>query len=1342
MEKAGRMSHRSQNSIIGIEEQKKLLTELLLQANQGEIYPASLAQQRLWFIDQLCHGTAAYNVHVGLWLYGTLNLPALQSSLQEIVNRHETLRTSFRLERGELIQVIDQTCPVSLSTTDFAGVPEPYPPTYELAKRQVETPFDLGQAPLFRSQVFRISAEEHVFLCTMHHAITDAWSMQVFVKEIALLYEAFSNGRPSPLPELLIRYGDYSKWQREWCATGALQQQLSYWKRRLQNAPPVLELPKDGPRPPEQKFEGAIQTVSLPSDIVASAKALAARYHVTPFMVLLTVFEVLLFRYTDQDDVLVGVPVAGRDRTETEGLIGLFVNTVVFRNELSGNPRFTDLLSQVRETALDAFANADAPFEKVVEEIQPERSLNVEPVFQVMFSVTNAALKTQKCGDLEVFPYIVDTETSILDLSMNVVQGVDEEAWIRIEYDTNLFRRDRISRMFSHYLSLLRGVVAQADARILDLPLLTGEERAEMAEWNNTIRTYPSDCIHERIADKARQMPHGTALRYEGLALTYADMEQRAKDFAVFLRDRGVRAGDVVAICVERSLDMVPAVLGILKTGAAYLAVHPASPRQRTEFMIRDSGAVLMITDRNLTSGAGPSSCPIAYVENVSVGLGQGNEEVPAAANLDSIAYVIYTSGSTGQPKGVRVPHRGIANLIRPFSERPGVSPDDRVLAVTSLSFDAATLELMVSLACGAIVVIGTSDAASDPYQLIEILGKEKITMFFATPATWKMLVGAGWRPANRNLKILCGAEVLTAELAAELLDRSDFVWNFYGPTETTIYSTCARVMNGSPVSIGRPVDNTQCYVLDRNLSPVPLGIPGELYIGGDGLARGYLNRPDLTENRFVPNPFDGGSTQLYRTGDRVRYLKHGELEYIGRFDSQIKLRGLRVEPGEIEAALLKHPSVRDAVVMARELQKGEIQIVAYIVPERDIALDELRSALRLWLPDYMVPSAFVILNSLPLTTNGKVDRRALPLPDFDAPRTREQKSATTPEEKKLVEIWRKLLPVAEIGIHDNFFDLGGHSMLAAQFIGEIRESTGIAIPVSALFRAPTIESFARLLQQDSISKTDPVVMPLHEGDGVIPFFAVAAPGVDTAGLALLARQMGKDQSVYKLQPPAPLVWDRPFTREELRDLARECIAAMCSVQPRGPYCLGGMCEGVVIAQQMIIELESQGEEVGLFAIFDTWVLENSQIRPLWAVDYYLQRFRIFRSQPSQERQARLRRVLKRLLRPSNVPDRSGWTSVYWPTESFQPPRFRAPVLLFKRIRQPYYYIRDRQMGWGNRSEGGVEICEINCRHIEVLRQPHVQTIGQKLASRLQRIRDRQPKSNSVVTPIARRATQ
>jgi amino acid adenylation domain-containing protein len=1320
-EKADRMSYGSQNSAVGVEEQKKLLTELLLQANREEIYPASLAQQRLWFLDQLHGRSAAYNVHVGLELCGALDLNALQSSLQEIVNRHESLRTSFRLEKGDLVQVVAQTCPVILPLTDFVGVAEPYPSIYQFAKKDVETPFDLSRGPLFRAQVFRVTTEEHIFLCTMHHTITDAWSMQVFVKELSLLYEAFSNARSPALPELPIQYGDYSKWQREWCATEA-QHQLAYWKKRLENAPPVLELPKDGLRPPQQKFEGAIQTEPLASDIVASVKALATRYKVTSFMVLLAAFEVLLFRYSGQEDLLVGVPVAGRNRMETEGLIGLFVNTVVFRDKLSGNPRFTELLRQVRETALGAFANAEAPFEKVVEEVQPERNLSFGPLFQVMFSVINRALRTGKLGNLDVFPYIVETNTSIFDLNFSIVQSIDERAWIQMEYDTNLFHPDRISRLFGHYVSLLRGVTANADARILDLPLLTASEQADLAEWNHTSRPYPAVCVHQLIADKAKEVPERTAVRFEGRELTYADLEQRARAFAIGIQNSGVGVGDIVAVCAERSLDMSAALLGILKLGAAYLPIHPASPQQRIDFMIRDSGAKLMITDRKVLRALGSVSCPTLSPE--SLGSSPEVEDTAAAVSLDSTAYVLYTSGSTGEPKGVCVSHRGITNLFNAFSGEPGISADDRALAVTALSFDIATLELLLPLMRGATIVIGTSEAAQDPQQLIKILRQEQITVFQATPATWRMLVDSGWRPANRNLKIFCGGEALSAELAAELVDRSDLVWNLYGPTETTIYSTRGRVRKDSPVTIGRPIDNTQCHVLDQHLTPVPVGVPGELYLGGVGLAQGYLNRPDLTENRFISNPFDGGSTRLYRTGDQVRHLNDGELEYIGRLDSQIKIRGFRVELGEIEAALERLPAVRNAVVVARKLQAGDQQIIAYLVPDRALTSDELREALRLWLPDYMVPSAFVMLDSLPLTPNGKVDRNALPSPDSDGLRSRGSAPPTTTEEKELVEIWRKLLPVNEIGIHDSFFDLGGHSMLATQFVEAVRENTGVSIPVSALFRAPTIAAFARLLKQDSISKIDPVVMPLHEGDGEIPFFAVAAPGANTVGFALLAREMGTQQSVYQLQPTGPEVWGRPFSQEELHQLAGECIAAMRSVQPEGPYCLGGMCEGILIAQQVILELESQGQEVGLFAIFDTWVIENSQIRPLWAIDYYLQRYRIFRDQPRQERWANVRRIVKRLLQPSNAPNESGWNKAYWPSKSFQAPRFQAPVLLFKRPRQPYYYVRDPQMGWGGRSQSGVEICEVNCRHVEVLRPPHVQVIGQRLVSRLQRIRD------------------
>jgi len=827
------MPFRSRNDINSAE-QKQLLADLLSQTNGIDVYPASLAQQRLWFLDQIQHESSAYNVHLGFWLRGPLVLDSLRAALQEIVNRHDSLRTAFRLEGGELRQIVARSLTLSLPVHDIPHSEEPYAEAYRFTQREVEVPFDLREAPLYRACLIRIKEDDHVLLWTMHHIITDSWSMQIMARELAAVYAAFSNGEPSPLSDLHIGYGDYSEWQHQWLETEQVHQQVFYWKNQLQNAPPVLELPKDGPRPPEQTFRGASQTVPLSNEIIAGIRQLAARWQTTPFTLLLAAFKILLYRYSGQPDLLVGVPVAGRNRVETEGLVGFFVNTLVLRDDLSGNPQFPHLVAQVRETALDAFANADVPFEKVVEVLKPERNLSYNPIFQVMFSVIKAAVQSHTFGNLTASTYVVTPTTSIVDLVATLIEGVDGQWWAQIDHNTDLFESKRITQMLEDYLAVLQAIVANPETRILDLPVAA-------ADWN------------------------------------------------------------------EVSLPM-----------------SVVSPR-----------------------------------------------------------------------------------------ERP---------------------------------------------------------------------------------------------------------------------------------------------------------------------------RMPLAETR----------------------------------------------------------------------------------PKR----------------------------------NGEFAAR----------------------QKLLVGIWKEVLGISEIGIYDNFFDMGGHSLLAARLIAEIEGATGCKIPVSAVFRAPTIEAFARLLDDDSIAAPEPIVMKLGEGDSAIPFFAVALPGVDALGFVQLARRLSPLHALYKLQAAAPVILRRPFTAAELEELSSTYLAALRSIQPRGPYCLGSMCGGVVLAQKMILQLESEGEEVALFAILDTWVMENSLIRPLWALDYYLERFQQWRSWPRHEKFATLRRMLARRIAPRNQFVRSGWARAFWPGEDFQPPRFRAPVLLFKRPRQPYVRLRDPEMGWGDRSLGGVEICEIECGHVEMLREPHVGVVSQKLSGQLQAI--------------------
>jgi thioesterase domain-containing protein len=833
-------------------QQKKLLAELLLQSSQTESYPASLAQKRLWFLDQLEPKTAAYNVHLGLWLRGPLDIDALRVSLQELMNRHASLRTGFRLEDGELLQIVIPNVTVNLEVTDISDSTGPYAAAYQLAETEVETIFDLANAPLFRARLIRVTANDHVLLCTMHHIITDSWSTQILAKELSTLYSALSNQQPSPLPELPISYGDYSEWQSEWFKTATVQQQLAFWKDKLQDAPPVLELRMQRSRSSEQTFKGSSQTLQLSDEIVAGIKTLAMRLEVTPFMLFLAAFKILLYRASGQPDLLIGAPIAGRNLVETEGLVGFFVNTLVLRDYLGSDPTFQELVAQIRETTLQAFANADVPFEKVVEILQPERNLSYNPIFQVMFSVIKSALQSHAFADLTAFPYVVTPTTSILDLIMAIIEGVDGHWWAQIDHNTDLFSSEDVSRLLSSYTTLLQAIIASPERRIGDF----------------------------QIAD------------------------------------------------------------------------FPALKSENTRM-----------------AGEGPKE----------------NRSFPAQVN--STRHKISRPSTAGSPR------------------------------------------------------------------------------------------------------------------------------------------------------FGRP------------------------------------NEP-------------------------------------------------------------------------------------------------LQS-----------------------------------------------------DEQQLLDIWKNVLRLPRLGIDDNFFEIGGHSLLAAQLIAQIRTTTGRKIAVSAVFRAPTIRSFAKLLREDALAKPDPIVMKLGGGSTkTVPFFAVAAPGVDTFGFAQLARHLPPQQSLFKLQASAPVVIGRPMTEEELKTLGMQYIDAMRSEQPHGPYCLGAMCEGVLIAQQMILQLESAGEEIALFTIFDTWVLENSQIRPLWALDYYWQRFRDFRILSRTEMVAAARRVGKRMTSRSKVTPGSGWNRAYWPGESFQNPQFQAPVLLFKRPRQPYFYIRDPQMGWGARSMGGVTICEVKCGHVEMLREPHVRSIGQTLGNRLKRI--------------------
>ena len=1025
---------------------------------------ASFAQERLWFLEQLFPGEVAYTMAGAVRLSGALDVGALERALGAVAARHESLRTTFRAVEGTPRQVVAAQAEVRLRVQDLSGLAAAQrdKEALALASAEVRVPFDLAAGPLFRAVLYRTRADEHLLLLLMHHIVSDAWSVSVLLRELAEFYEASVTGRQPSLPELAIQYADYAEWQRDWLKGQELERQLEYWRGRLAGAPQVLELPTDHPRPPAESHRGAQHVFLIAREPSERIKALARREGVTTFMALLAAFEVLLFRYSGQSDLLVGTPIAGRNRTELEGLIGFFANTLVLRGELSGDPSVRELLGRVRETCLGAYAHQDTPFESLVGELRPERDLSRNPLFQAMLILENVPERSLDLPGLTVTPVQVDRRAAQLDLTL-YLQETPEGLRGTFEYATDLFEAQTVARMAGHFQRLLEGLLEAPERRISALPLLTAEEASQQRAWNATATEYSSACVQELIARQAARTPERAAVEFAGRCLSYRDLEAKVERLARRLRARGVAPGARVGVFMERCPDMVVAVLAVLKAGGAYVPLDPAFPAERLAFMLEDSAAPLLLTHAAVAAEVPSRAVPILRVDEETDG-----EEVARSAagpSPDDVAYVIYTSGSTGRPKGVAVTHRSLVNLLESMGREPGFGEADVMLSVTTLSFDIAALELYLPLMKGGKVVLASREEAMDGTLLVARLSSSGATVMQATPASWRLLLESGWR-GTPGLKVLCGGEALPRDLADALLSRAGEVWNVYGPTETTVWSTACKLESGDgPISIGRPIANTQTWVLDAQLQRQPVGVPGELFIGGVGVARGYWQRPDLTAERFLPDPFsDEPGARLYRTGDLARWLPDGRLECLGRLDNQVKVRGFRIEPGEIETALRDCPGIDQAVVLAQDDGAGDRRLVAYLVPSGAASRDtaSLRARLGSRLPQYMVPSSYVFLDALPLTPNGKVDRKALaklegeagvPRADHAAPRTATQEIVAS--------IWGETLGASAIGIHDNFFDVGGHSLGAARIIARLRSAFGVEVGLRSLFERPTIAGLA-----------------------------------------------------------------------------------------------------------------------------------------------------------------------------------------------------------------------------------------------------------------------------------------
>jgi amino acid adenylation domain-containing protein len=1055
-------------------------------------HPVSFAQARLWFLDRLKPGNPAYNISFGLRIQGNLQREILEKALNLIVQRHEILRTNFSSLEGQTIGRIATDLKLPLTVIDCQQLSQDKKDSEvkKIASQEHQKPFDLTKLPLLRATLLSLAPEENILLINIHHIIFDGLSAEVFINEISDFYqEKFSDNRLF-ISELPVQYQDYIHWQKQRLNKEFVTKQLDYWQQKLKDAPTLLQLPIDKPRPPIQTYGGAVQSLTLSKNLFCQLKNLARQENVTLFMLLLAAFKILLLRHTGQEDLVVGSPIANRNHQQLKGLIGFFVNTIALRTNLAGNPSFPELLSQIRQVAIEAYSYQDLPFEQLVEALQPERNLSYTPIFQVMFAVRDTP-KLPKIDGLNLSQYRIDNKTAQFDLNVSV-----EEEKIYFEYNTDLFEATTISLMLDRFIVLLQGIVGNPQGKLSDLPYLTQTETEKLSDWNNTQIDYPQICLPELFEAQVNKTPDAIALSFEGKQITYHQLNQRANILAHYLQTLGVKPDAIVGVGLERSLEIAIALLAILKAGGAYLPLDCSYPQERLAFMLVDANIEVLLTQKHLQPTLPDYRGQIIYLDDTDIWLGDKVTNPVSQIEPANLAYVIYTSGSTGKPKGVMNTHQGLVNRLLWMQDAYELTTQDRVLQKTPYSFDVSVWEFFWPLLTGASLVIAKPGGHQDSNYLVNLIEKEQITTLHFVPSMLQIFLEEPELDKCRSLKrVICSGEALSLSLQEKFFKQFNCeLYNLYGPTEAAIDVTHWHCQandrtnkNCQTVPIGYPIANTQIHILDRDLQPVPLGVSGELHIGGVGLARGYLNRPELTKEKFIEHPFLEGRRQkaegrrqqlsdtnysstphslLYKTGDLARYLPNGSIEYLGRIDHQVKIRGFRIELGEIEAVLSKHQAVREAVVVVKEIDRRQ-QIVAYIVlnSDRKFIAETGKNYLQSLLPEYMLPSAFVMLDRLPLLPNGKINRHALPLPTKIS--TENQQAPSSELEKAIATIWQEALHLEKVSINDNFFDLGGHSLLLLEVNQKLRQSLQRDLSIVEMFQNPTISSLVKYLTQN-----------------------------------------------------------------------------------------------------------------------------------------------------------------------------------------------------------------------------------------------------------------------------------
>jgi len=1343
--------------------------EISRRSNPTAPCPLSFAQQRLWFIDQLEPGNAVYNCPEEVRLEGRLNLEALERVINEVVRRHEVLRTRIEVSaEGEPMQVIDEWEPRRLEVEDLASLSpeERQREALRRAREEAGTGFDLKRGPLLRVKVLRLEEEEHVLLYTMHHIVSDWWSMGILVREVGELYRAYDAGESSPLEELPIQYADFAVWQREWLSGAVLEKGLDYWRGQLAEAE-SLELPTDHPRPATQSHRGARHHFVIEEAVAEKLRALSQREGVTLFMTLLGGFDVVMSRYSGQEDIVLGTDIANRNRAEIEGLIGFFVNQLVMRVNVKGRESFRELLKRVREVCLGAYAHQDVPFEKLVEELRLKRDLSRAPLFQAKLILLNAERERPELGSAKLSGLGDGAEMANVmkaakfDLTVAIVEA-GRDLVVATEYDRELFEPATIERLIGHYGNILKGIVEEEERAVSELSLLSDEEREQIVEeWNQTARMYPGEeCLHELFAKQARQAPERIAVVSEWEQVSYRELNRRANQLGRYLQRLGVGPEVVVGLCLERSVEMVVGALGALKAGGVYLPLDAESPLERLGYMLEDAGVGAVLTQRALEE-----RLPVFWGQTVLLDEEwerieeESDSEPEREVDAENLAYVIYTSGSTGRPKGVEVSHSGLTNLALWHIDRYQLDLRARATQFAAVGFDAAVWEIWPTLVAGASLHIVNDSARLDPGRLLSWLTEQEITSAFLPTPVAEAVLKVEWPGQSKLGCLLTGGDRLRAVPKQVYPFR---LANHYGPTENTVVATVHDVSFDEEEAppIGRPIANTQVFIVDDHMQPAPVGVAGEIYIAGAGLARGYLGRPELTAEKFLPNPFsENKGERVYRTGDLARYRADGMIEYLGRMDHQVKVRGYRIELGEIEAVLDEHESVIQSVVVMKEDDMAEKRLVAYVVcdGERAPSVYELRSYLKEKLPEHMAPALFVWLEQMPLTPNGKVDRKALKV--LKEGRIEPQTAYIPPRdsfELQIVQIWEQVLGIQPIGVTDNFFELGGHSLLAVSLMAKIRNTFKQDLPLSALFQGATVEKLGAMLRRDAGSRSWSCLVELRASGSKPPLFFVHPGGGGVLCYFDLARCLGSDQPIYGFQ--APGFYGEQPSHTRLEDMAALYIEAMMTVQPEGPYLLGGWSLGGVIAYEMAQQLVAQGQSVGQLLLLDAGPrgpseedigehedhLEHEEparmddalmlvgffqgdlpvseedLKPFEGderIDYVLKKAISMNLAPPGIEVAQAHSVLKmarankKAMNNYKAQAYPGAVTLFKTAGKASMPHSVGPEFneeMMKRIQDP-------TMGWGELAAGGVRVIDVPGDHGTMVRNPYVETLAVRI---------------------------